>query len=226
MVSDIAKVEKSLAGCWRLPPGPDYDSCVTLLPNKSLEWIETPTSAQRTMRTIITGEKMIGTWAIRERRPTPAIDRVRNMLRDSSASLPDSSLQIVPDALKKFAYYDPKTGETKKSSSKTSSSPRSQLAKVSHRPARWWLVLKVTNFPQSLVSPTIMGTKLDVVDWVHNLKEIFTDHGNAVRAYSNKGKMLRLRLSNGKIETWERVSWFFGTEETIDEELLFDDDRP
>lgn len=207
MPTSIAKLEKSLAGCWRLPPLPDADSCVTLLPNKTLEWTVTPASAGRTAWSIVTGEKRTGTWAVREKRSTQALDQIRKMMRGSSASLTDSSLKLVPKSLKRFANYDPESGTYNIPSGARSGQSAGRPNTVAHTPALAWLVLKVTNFPQSLINLTIMGTKVDTVDWVHNLKEIFSDHSHAILTYD--GDTLKLRLPGGKTQTWERVSRFF-----------------
>jgi hypothetical protein len=192
--SPEAQMERMASGSWRLPSIPSMDQNVTLLPNKTLEWTVTPTSPLRTAAAIVTGEKMTGTWAIRLSRPTAVGDQVRNVTRTSSMLLRGSSLALGLPPI---------------------SLPNATPPALRYEPPKCFLILKITNFPQSLLNLTIFGTQTDLVDWVHNLKEIFADHAHAVTALSIE--KLTLRLPNGQQSTWERVSRFFPDATTIPE---------
>jgi len=197
MAEDLTDMKIRLAGSWSRPSKLDVDEHVSFFPTGQLEFKVTPSSARAAMINVALGESRHGTWALRARRPQQLLDRMRGSVEGSVKSLPASSVNYMPKALRNFANYDPETG--------TYRDPARPQA-TAHPPQIAWLILKITKFTDSRLNFNVGGLRVDVMDWLNDAAQVFGDNHHAVLAFDSK--TLTLRLNNGKVETWRRISRF------------------
>ena len=188
---------KQLAGYWIRPSKPEFEEFVSLFPNGHLEFKVTPKTSKAALMNVVIGETRNGTWGLTARRPPQFLDKIRSSSAATSERLPNSSMSVVPKFLRDFARYDPETGECR---------DRRRTAGTVHQAQIGWLILKTTKLVDSRLNPNIAGTHLHLADWFNDLSQIFGDNLHAVIEFEEP--KLTLRLSDGRVEKWERITKF------------------
>lgn len=186
---DSSEIKRRILGSWELSSNEDYSETINLYGSPA-KFIYTcsATSAKERIRQIFVGDEIYGNWHIRTARQ-------KNSESSSSSGLIKDAVTLGTEWL----------------------APRVRTGKV-NTPVRFdenelglFLVLNFTDIPESMFNVNLLGVRLDVANWLNNVREIVDDDYLKIISLTDNDTRLTLKDKRGT-QVWRKFQESIGTQ--------------
>lgn len=183
-----ADIQRKIVGSWQLPIHDDYSETITLhgAPRRLIYTCSAASFPER-LRQFFVGDELYGNWQIRTSRSKQCA--IASSAKGSVKRSTTSSLTWIAPRF-----------ETEGEKSNISNEYETGL----------FLVLNFTDIPKSLLNLNLVGLRIDIANWLNNLREMIEDDVFKIVALTDGDTKLTLQGKKGT-QVWTKIQHGMGT---------------
>lgn len=190
-ILEPADIQRKIVGSWQLPIHDDYSETITLhgAPRR-LVYTCSAASFKERLRQFFVGDELYGNWQIRTSRSKQSKSAIASSVGGSLKRSTTGSLTWISPRFEKEG-----------SPSNTNDEYETGL----------FLVLNFTDIPKSLLNLNLVGLRIDIGNWLNNLREMIEDDSFKIISLTDKDTKLTLQGKKG-IQVWTKIQHGMGME--------------